>query len=162
MVAQRTPTGSASDGEHAPEVFAAGGIVWAPDGDERVVVLVHRPHYDDWTFPKGKRDPGESDEDCARREVWEETGLRVELGPELPVARYVDHRGRRKQVRYWAMTTPTDLHSFVFEPNDEVDRIAVLEQSEAAAVLTHALDVEVLEAFVAIEAGRNGSGRQPN
>ena len=55
-------------------VRAAGGVVVRGDGDDREVVLVHRPKYDDWTLPKGKAEPGESDEDCAVREVEEETG----------------------------------------------------------------------------------------
>ena len=50
--------------------------------------------YDDWTFPKGKVDPGESDEDCAVREVEEETGLRCVLGRELPSTAYDDAKGR--------------------------------------------------------------------
>src|SRR5690606_17602473 len=66
-------------------VRAAGAVPWRFDDDDRIVVLmVHRPRYDDWSFPKGKRDEGESDEDCARREVFEETGLRGDLGRELP------------------------------------------------------------------------------
>ena len=59
------------------EVKAAGGVVRRDDG---AIAIVHRPRYDDWSFPKGKLDPGESWEECALREVWEETGLRCELG----------------------------------------------------------------------------------
>ena len=43
-----------------------------PAGDLEVV-LVHRPRYDDWSLPKGKVDPGETDEQAALREVQEET-----------------------------------------------------------------------------------------
>ena len=57
------------------------------------MLLVHRPAYDDWTFPKGKVDPGESDEDCAVREVEEETGLRCALGRELRSTTYDDQKG---------------------------------------------------------------------
>ena len=66
-------------------------------------MLVHRPRYDDWTFPKGKALTGESDEDCAVREVREETGLACRLGAELPSTAYRDARGRPKVVRWWAM-----------------------------------------------------------
>ena len=85
-------------------VRAAGGVVWrrATDG-EAEILLVHRPKYDDWTFPKGKCDAGEDDETCARREVEEETGLLCELGAELPSTEYIDPKGRPKVVRYWAM-----------------------------------------------------------
>ena len=57
---------------------AAGGVVVRRRGDTVEVLLVHRPRYDDWTLPKGKVDPGETDEQAARREVLEETGLQVE------------------------------------------------------------------------------------
>jgi 8-oxo-dGTP pyrophosphatase MutT (NUDIX family) len=81
-------------------VRAAGGVVWRRGADGAVEVLVvHRPKYDDWSFPKGKLDPGETEEECALREVDEETGLRCELGEELPTTMYVDRKGRPKRVR---------------------------------------------------------------
>ena len=67
------------------------------------VLVVHRPRYDDWSFPKGKAEPGESDEDCALREVEEETGLAARSARELPSTDYTDAKGRPKRVRYWAM-----------------------------------------------------------
>src|SRR3990170_3830507 len=78
-------------------VRAAGGVVvrLCPDGVE--VLVVHRPKYLDWTFPKGKADSDETDEACAVREVEEETGLRCELGEELPSTLYRDSCGRPKQ-----------------------------------------------------------------
>ena len=57
------------------------------------MLLVHRPRYDDWTFPKGKAENGERDEECAIREVEEETGLACELRDELTTTEYVDGRG---------------------------------------------------------------------
>jgi 8-oxo-dGTP pyrophosphatase MutT (NUDIX family) len=107
------------------------------------VLLVHRPKYDDWSFPKGKTEPGESDEDCALREVEEETGLRCELERELPSTRYRDARGRRKVVRYWAMRRV----SGEFRPHEEVDEIRWLAPEEAAGQLTWQRDLEVLRAF---------------
>ena len=86
------------------EVRAAGGVVWRRrTGPGYDVLLVHRPKYDDWTLPKGKADDGESDEDCALREVEEETGLRCLLGPELVAVDYRDRYDRPKHVRYWTM-----------------------------------------------------------
>lgn len=85
-------------------VRAAGGVVWrrVPTGAQ--IVLVHRPKYDDWAFPKGKLEPGETDEQAALREVREETGLSCRLGIELPSTTYTDGQGRPKIVRYWTMT----------------------------------------------------------
>ena len=125
-------------------VRAAGGVVWRRGADGAVEVLVvHRPKYDDWSFPKGKLDPGETEEECALREVDEETGLRCELGEELPTTMYVDRKGRPKRVRYWAMT----VSGGAFTPNDEVDEIRWLPPAEASRLLTHARDGEVLSAF---------------
>jgi 8-oxo-dGTP pyrophosphatase MutT (NUDIX family) len=114
-------------------VRAAGGIV-ARDGD---VLLVHRPRYDDWTFPKGKAVDGETDEDCALREVHEETGLRCELEDELPSTHYVDAKGRPKRVRWWRMRPVVDDG---FTPNEEVDELRWLDPRAAAGLLTYERD----------------------
>jgi 8-oxo-dGTP diphosphatase len=119
------------------DVRAAGGIV-TRDGH---VVVVHRPRYDDWTFPKGKAEEGESDEDCAIREVHEETGLRCELEAELVATRYVDSSGRPKRVRWWRMR-PVGDDGFV--PNDEVDELRWLEPAAAAELLTYPRDRDLL------------------
>jgi 8-oxo-dGTP diphosphatase len=130
----------------AVEVHAAGAVVWRPGaGGAREILLVHRPRYDDWTVPKGKREPGESDEDCARREVAEETGFRGALGQELPTTDYVDHRGRSKRVRYWAMAA--EPGSFV--PNDEVDEVRWVDAVAARRLLSYSRDLPVIDALFA-------------
>ena len=119
---------------NVPEVRAAGGVVvrTGPDGPE--VLVVHRPRYDDWSFPKGKQDPGETDEQTALREVAEETGLVCRLGAPLPDVRYRDHHDRPKLVRYWVMH-PTADPGFV--PNDEVDEVRWCPPAVAATLLTY-------------------------
>ena len=107
------------------------------------VLLVHRPRYHDWTFPKGKVKDGESDEEAAVREVWEETGLTCTLGRELPSTRYTDGKLRDKTVRYWEL----DPSSGCFEPNDEVDEIEWLAPDVAAERLTYSRDWAVLRSF---------------
>jgi 8-oxo-dGTP diphosphatase len=120
-------------------VDAAGGVV---ERDGRVL-LVHRPRYDDWSFPKGKLDPGESFEDAALREVEEETGFRCTLGRELPSTRY-EAKGRPKLVRYWAMTPREEPG---FEPNDETDDLRWVTRAEALELLTYDRDRDVLAAL---------------
>ncbi len=129
--------------EQADAVLAAGGVVWRTQGDRTHVVLVHRPAYDDWSLPKGKVDPGETDEDAALREVAEETTLIAALGPELPSTTYLDRSGRLKRVRYWAMTVVSG------EPGgaNEVDRAEWVDLQEAFGRLSYSHDVDVLEAF---------------
>ena len=78
------------------EVKAGGGLVVRPGEGGNVVALVHRPRYDDWSFPKGKLDRGESFEDGALREVEEEIGLRCRLGKELSPVTYRDRKGARR------------------------------------------------------------------
>ena len=132
--------------KRVPRVKAAGGVLWrrADRGAPLEVLVVHRPRYDDWTFPKGKLDDGESHRHAARREVREETGLRAELGPKLASTSYVDSEGRPKTVRYWAMVTTGGS----FEPNDEVDEIEWLTVKRAAKRLTYSFDQAVLASLV--------------
>jgi 8-oxo-dGTP diphosphatase len=124
----------------AAEVRASGGVVWRR-GDRGIeVVLVHRPRYDDWSFPKGKLNRGEGWEAAALREVQEEIGLRCRLGHELPPASYRDGKGREKVVRFWMME-PLDGE---FVPSDEVDEMRWLGVDEAASVLSYERDRELL------------------
>jgi 8-oxo-dGTP diphosphatase len=122
------------------EVRAAGGVVWRPGADGREVLVVHRPKYDDWTFPKGKADPGEDDLDCARREVTEETGFTCRTGAEVASTSYVDHQGRPKRVRYWSMVVVGGS----FAPNREVDEVRWLAPPAAAALLSYDRDRALL------------------
>jgi 8-oxo-dGTP diphosphatase len=121
------------------EVKAAGGVA-VRSGK---VAVIHRPKYDDWTFPKGKLDPGEDFDDAALREVWEETGLRCTLGRELPSTHYEDSKGRPKVVRYWLM----EPQSGEFEPNEEVDELRWLDPGEARRLLSFDRDRELLDAL---------------
>jgi 8-oxo-dGTP pyrophosphatase MutT (NUDIX family) len=131
--------------EDDSHVRAAGGVVWRRDGDGPVrVLVVHRPRYDDWSLPKGKADAGESDAECALREVEEETGLTCRLGAELPCTSYRDNKGRPKTVRYWAMVPVRDGG---FTPNSEIDEIRWLPVAEAVKLLSYDHDRPVVQAF---------------
>jgi len=135
-------SGAAAEGEAF--VRAAGGVVVRPAADGPEILLVHRPRYDDWSFPKGKRDGGETDEDTARREVLEETGLAVVLSRELGEARYTDNRGRPKIVRYWLMTPDAEASGPGFTPNHEVDEVRWCSLDDAAKLLTYEHDRALL------------------
>ena len=115
-------------------VRASGGVVLRDGAAGPEVLLVHRPRYDDWSLPKGKREAGETDEQCAVREVEEETGVRCSLGPELLPQKYVDRKGRPKVVRYWLMQ-PQSAHEFV--PNREIDQVRWVALADASDELTY-------------------------
>jgi 8-oxo-dGTP diphosphatase len=121
-------------------VRAAGGVVRRGRDGGVEFLLVHRPKYDDWSFPKGKCETDESDEECALREIEEETNLRVALGPELVSTSYIS-KGRLKLVRYWLVEPqdPDDARA-----QNEVDAVEWLTPDEADARLSYAHDREVL------------------
>src|SRR5215831_18611299 len=102
-------------------ILAAGGVLHRMRGDGTVeLALVHRPRYDDWSLPKGKRKRGEHLVVTAHREVWEETGIRPRLGRRLPTVSYrvpVPGGGESdKTVDYWSMACD---HDDGFTPDDE-------------------------------------------
>lgn len=127
---------------HAVEVVhAAGGIpIRCSPGGQWEIGVVHRPARADWSFPKGKVEPGESFEDCARREVWEETGLVCRLGRFVGHTEYRDRKDRPKIVAYWVM----DVVEGAFHANEEVDEMRWVDLETAARLLTYDRDRELL------------------
>lgn len=133
-----------------PVVQAAGAVLWRPDeasDGSHLVAVVHRPRYDDWSLPKGKVDPGESEPITAAREVLEETGYACELGRRLASVSYPLETGVKK-VRYWAARTLGGE----FEPNSEVDELAWLPVKDAMKRLQYPDDRKVLRRFAKLPA----------
>lgn len=122
-------------------IVAAGAVITRAGKNEIEFLLIFRKYRGDWTFPKGKVDPGEHLLTAAVREVREETGFAVSLGVPLPTQTYeVD--GLRKDSHYWV----GQRLAGEFVPNDEVDEIAWLSLEQAKAKLTYKHDQEVLAA----------------
>ena len=116
---------------------AAGGVVVRRSrSGEAEIAVIHRPAYDDWTLPKGKIEPDETPEDCALREVREETGLRCALTRPLGCTAYVDRRGRDKIACYWVM----EVRGGRFKPGVEVDRMLWLPIADAVKRLSYRHD----------------------
>ena len=142
-------TATLETNEHGAEVIrAAGGIVVrrSPEG-WREIVVVHRPARADWSFPKGKLEPGESFEDCALREVEEETGLRCRLGRFIGHTEYRDRKDRPKVVAYWVM----EPEGGKFVPNDEVDEVRWVDLGTAEQLLSYDRDRELLIVLAAAD-----------
>jgi 8-oxo-dGTP pyrophosphatase MutT (NUDIX family)/phosphohistidine phosphatase SixA len=123
------------------DVRAAGAVVTRKGGE---VLLVHRPKYDDWSFPKGKLDPGEHVVTAAVREVAEETGLDVRLGPALGRQRYRMSNGRWKAVDYWTARVVGSDDVSRYRPNDEIDAVEWVEWKSAMRRLTYPYDRDTL------------------
>jgi 8-oxo-dGTP diphosphatase len=127
------------------DVRAAGAVVTRKGGrKEWEVLLVHRPKYDDWSFPKGKLDPGEHAVTAAVREVAEETGLDVRLGPVLSPQRYRMSNGRWKAVDYWTARAIGSDDVSGYRVNDEIDAVEWVEWSTAMLRLTYPYDRRTL------------------
>lgn len=125
--------GSTPADEFERPVFAAGAVLWrrtSPDGpgtpetaggdngDEIEIAVIHRPHYDDWSLPKGKVDPGENMVATATREIAEETGYSPTLGWLLGYIHYP--LGNKTKVVYYWTAEVTDGR---FQDNNEVDEL---------------------------------------
>ena len=123
---------------HRP-TLAAGAVVWRGEITDPEIALIHRPHYDDWSLPKGKLDPGESLPVTAAREIREETGFEVHLEKLLGNVSY-PVLDRTKVVWYWTAR----WISGEFTPNDEVDVLEWVHLPEAFERITYEVDSQVL------------------
>ncbi len=135
---------SADDTATGPDVVAAGAVV-VRKGKEREVLLVHRPKYDDWSWPKGKRELGEHVTSTAVREVLEETGVEIRLDRPLPPQLYVVSGGRAKTVHYWLGRVVGDPDVSAYPVNDEIDEVAWFGFEKAREMLTYPDDVNLLD-----------------
>jgi 8-oxo-(d)GTP phosphatase len=120
-------------------ILAAGAVLWRPAAHGTEVLLVHRPKYDDWSLPKGKREPGEHVLLTAVREVWEETSVQPVLGPRLRTAEYLV-KGRPKQVDYWSALSADGKAA----PSHEIDAVSWLPVRQALDSVSYPRDADVI------------------
>jgi len=137
------PNKTAHDAPATP-VFAAGAVLWRPgESGDPLIAVIHRPRYNDWSLPKGKVDPGETEPVTAVREVLEETGYESVLGRRLASVTYPLEYGTKK-VRYWAARTTGGE----FSPNAEADKLDWLPVADAMLRLQYPHDRKVLRRFI--------------
>ena len=130
-----------------PDVIAAGAVVVRKGKQGREVLLVHRPKYDDWSFPKGKQDPGEHMTATAVREVLEETGVEIRLGRPLRPQLYAVSGGRPKKVHYWVGHVVGDDDVSSVRGQRRGRRAGLVPISEATERLTYLDDHDLLEQY---------------
>ena len=129
-------------------ILAAGAVLWRKSEKKKIeVLIIHRPKYDDWTFPKGKAEIGEPLIACAYREVLEETNIETAFGPYLGEVEYLTNDGKKK-VSFWSAKVIKEKE---FNSNAEVDQLKWVEVTKVKELLTLDTDRKILEQFLQIE-----------
>lgn len=129
-------------------IQAAGTIVWRRnDSGEVEVAIIHRPKYEDWSFPKGKCEVGENSIACAHRETVEETGFEIRFKEFLGEISYLAE-GTAKRVRYWSAKF---LRQVGTPMQGEVDQVLWKSPNEAEELLSRESDREILKRFLATD-----------
>jgi 8-oxo-dGTP pyrophosphatase MutT (NUDIX family)/phosphohistidine phosphatase SixA len=127
-------------------IFAAGTVIFKGRGLNQKIAVIHRPHREDWSFPKGKIDAPESAPAAAVRETLEETGLHVVLHQSLTPQEYI-FDNLPKTVFYWRARL---VKPPVFVPNEEADQLVWVSLKSALKLLTYEVDRQLAkEAFKA-------------
>jgi 8-oxo-dGTP diphosphatase len=126
-------------------IRAAGGIVYRTvDAGHIELACIFREARGDWTFPKGKLDPGETFEQAAIREVLEEIGMHCHIERFIGTTNYIHRKGKPKIVAYYLMAA----NKGEFAPNEEVDELVWLPLEEVRAHLTHERDQELFDILI--------------
>ena len=136
--------------DYRPTIWAAGAVVYRMRAGRPEILLTHRPRYDDWSLPKGKIDRGESFEECAEREVEEETGVTGVVEGYIGTVGYVTGAGNNKAVRYWLLQAKDEA----FKPNQEVDKIRWFRPKKAMSKATYTRDEAIIRSAVRMAKGR--------
>ncbi|MFM1950913.1 MAG: hypothetical protein RL418_600 [Actinomycetota bacterium] len=127
-------------------IYAAGVVCWREEKGKLLVALVHREKYQDWGFPKGKLDPGETLPITAVREVMEEAGFKIKLGRKLKVISYEVNGGEQKDVHYWASKISDKvLNKQKFTPNQEIAKVEWIDAKDALTLLSYEHDRELMQ-----------------
>jgi 8-oxo-dGTP diphosphatase len=130
--------------KHPEVIEAAGGLVWLDSNEGRKIVILHRPKYDDWTLPKGKREPGEAWHETALREVYEETGCRARIDTFAGGVIYIVNNVP-KVVLFWSMSI---IRNDRFIPNKEIDKCKWVLPKDAMTILSYDGEKTLLEQFL--------------
>jgi len=126
-------------------IRAAGGIVYRTvDAGHIELACIYREARGDWTFPKGKLDPGETFEQAAIREVLEEIGMHCHIERFIGTTNYIHRKGKPKIVAYYLMA----VNKGEFAPNEEVDELVWLPLEQVRGHLTHERDQELFDLLV--------------
>jgi 8-oxo-dGTP pyrophosphatase MutT (NUDIX family) len=128
----------------ADTIHAAGGIVTRRVNGHIEIACIYREARGDWTFPKGKLDPGETFEEAALREVLEETSLHCEIVRFIGTTNYTHRKGKNKIVAYYLM----HVLEGEFEANEEVDELVWLPIEQVREHLTWDRDQELFDLIV--------------
>jgi 8-oxo-dGTP diphosphatase len=129
-------------------IYAAGAVCWRQKGDEILVLVIHRTQRKDYSFPKGKVDPGELLPETCVREVAEETGLSISLGVPVGVTEYGLSNDKHKVVHYWAAKVSNKTAKrTTFVANDAVDAMEWLTIEKARKRLSYDPDRVILDNF---------------
>ena len=128
-------------------IEAAGGVLWKETPSGSKIAIIHRERYNDWSLPKGKREPDEKWEETALREVWEETSCKATLGKFIGSVSYlIDNDTTPKVVLFWHMQT---MDEYEFQPNQEVDRLKWVTPKIALKILSYAEECKIIKKAVA-------------
>lgn len=151
--AGRSGSGGAADGSSSSSRPALDGGPIPTQSDDLELLLVRSARWGDWSWPKGKLDPGETLPECAVREVAEETGAQIELGVPLPSVRYLMPDGIEKKVSYWAGRVRSDGPRTALA--EEISHVEWLPVAAALDRLTRPSDVVAVNELLALaDAGR--------
>lgn len=145
-------------GDQPARPIVGVGAVIVDAGKVLLVKRAHEPRKGEWSLPGGRVELGEALADAVRREVKEETGLDVDVGPVVEVVEHVQRQDGQVAHHFVIVDYLCTPAGGMLRAGDDAEAVVWVDGEELAAYGVSETAVRVIRRGLALAAGADDRG----